>query len=168
MKKLILVRHAKTEQIYDYSTSDFDRKLLPRGRKDSIIIADQLKIKGYTPDLFVTSKAKRARQTAKIYAEKLGYPENKILKEQFIYDGYTTSEILDYIAKTGNDSNTLIIFGHNPDIAGLTVNLVTEDLWHFPTSSTTVINFDVNSWNEIEARIGKVELHIYPKMFKEE
>ncbi len=167
MKKLILVRHSKTEQVYDYDTTDFDRKLLPRGHKDSMIIAEQLKLKDYTPDLFITSKAKRARQTAKLFAEHLGYPKENILKEQFIYDGYTTSEILSYLSKIGEDHDIIIVFGHNPDIAGLTVNLITEDLWHFPTTCTTVINFAADTWKEIEARAGKVELYIYPKMFKD-
>ncbi|MGQ1786187.1 SixA phosphatase family protein [Saccharicrinis sp. GN24d3] len=167
MKKLILVRHAKTEQVYDYSKSDFDRKLMPRGHKDSVIIAEQLKAKSILPSLFVTSKAKRAKQTAKIFAEHLGYPEDKIRKEQFIYDGYTTSEMLSYLSKVGEAHDTIIVFGHNPDIAGLTVNLITEDLWHFPTSCTTVINFAADTWNDVEARAGKVELYIYPKMFKE-
>ncbi|WP_066629496.1 SixA phosphatase family protein [Labilibacter marinus] len=167
MKKLILARHAKTEQLYDFDKSDFDRKLLPRGYKDSEIIAEQLKNKGIRPELFITSKAKRAQQTTKLFAEYLEYPEDKILKEQFIYDGYTTTQMLSYLASVGEDYDTIIVFGHNPDIASLTVNLITEELWHFPTSCTTVINFAADTWKEIEARSGKVELYIYPKMFKD-
>ncbi|MCW3805604.1 SixA phosphatase family protein [Plebeiibacterium marinum] len=166
MKKLILVRHAKTEQLYDYSKSDFDRKLLPRGHKDAATIANQLKNKEIIPDLFITSKAKRAKQTAEIYAETLGYNPSAIKKEQFIYDGYTTSEMIKYLSQFNSGSDTIIIFGHNPDIAGFTVNLISDDLWHFPTSCTTVINFNIDSWKDIEVRSGKVELYIYPKMFK--
>ncbi|TLX72854.1 phosphoglycerate mutase [Labilibacter sediminis] len=166
MKRLILVRHAKTEQIYDYSKSDFDRKLLPRGHKDSAIVANQLKQKGLSPDLFVTSKAKRALETAEIYANILDFPPEDIQKEQFIYDGYTTSQMIDFIGGFDNNKETAIIFGHNPNIASFIVNLIPEDLWHFPTSCTTVINFNVENWDEIEAREGKMELYIYPKMFK--
>ena len=166
MKKLILVRHAKTEQLYDFSKSDFERKLLPRGHKDSVLIATQLKQKGYLPDLFITSKAKRAQETADIYAKTLDFPLNKIQKEQFIYDGYTTSQMIDFIGNFNDDMESAIIFGHNPDIASFIVNLTPDDLWHFPTSCTTVITFNVNSWKEIEAREGKMELYIYPKMFK--
>ncbi|SMO45965.1 phosphohistidine phosphatase [Saccharicrinis carchari] len=166
MKKLILVRHAKTEQLYDYSKSDFDRKLLPRGHKDSGIIAGQLKAKGYLPDLFISSRAKRAEQTAQLFAGLLDYPKDKIQYEQFIYDGYTTSQMLSFIGKYGEDYETIIIFGHNPDIAGLAVNLVEEDLWHFPTACATVIGFEVSSWKDVEARSGTMELHIYPSMFK--
>lgn len=166
MKKLILVRHAKTEQLYDYNKSDFDRKLLPRGQRDSAQIANQLKNKGYNPDLFITSKAKRAQETADIYAKELGYPLNKIQKEQFIYDGYTTSQMIDFLGQFEQEHDTIIVFGHNPDIAGFTVNLVPNDLWHFPTCCTTVINFNIDSWKNIAVREGKMELYVYPKMFK--
>ncbi len=167
MKKLILVRHAKTEQLYDYSKSDFERKLLPRGHKDAALIAGQLKAKNIIPDLFISSKAKRANQTAKIFAEHLGYNSDNIIKEQFLYDGYTTGEILYYLEKYDSDYDTIIIFGHNPDIASLTTRLVTSDLWHFPTSCTTAINFDIDSWKDLEVGTGKLELYLYPKLLKD-
>ncbi len=166
MKKLILVRHSKTEQLYDYSKSDFERKLLPRGQKDAELIANQLKAKNIIPDLFITSKAKRAKQTAKVFADQLGYDSNKIVKEQFLYDGYTTGEMLSYIEKFGSQHDCIIIFGHNPDIASFTTRLVSNDLWHFPTSCTTVINFNIDNWKDIEVGAGKMELYLYPKMFK--
>jgi phosphohistidine phosphatase len=166
MKKLILVRHAKTEQIYDYSQSDFERKLLPRGHKDAKLIAKELKEKLIIPDLFITSKAKRARETANIFAECLGYNKDDVRKEQFIYDGYTTADMLQYLAQFDDKYKTIIIFGHNPDIASFTVNLLSDNLWHFPTSCTTVVRFSVDSWKDIEPRKGEVAAYMYPKQFK--
>ena len=166
MKKLILVRHAKTEQITDYSKSDFDRKLLPRGHKDSAIIANQLESKDHIPDLFISSSAKRALQTAEIFAEYLDYDVDDIQEEQFIYDGYTTSEMISYLGQFEENYDTIIVFGHNPDIASLTVNLVDEDLYHFPTTCATVVKFNVSNWKEIEVRSGELSTYIYPKMFK--
>lgn len=167
MKKLILVRHAKTVQLQDYSKSDFDRELLPRGHKDSELIASHLKTKGHRPDLMISSTAKRAQQTALLFANIFAYPTEKIQNEQFIYDGYTTSQMLQFIGACNNSMDAIIIFGHNPDIAGFTVNLVEDDLWHFPTGCASVITFDVDSWNDLEARTGKLELHVYPGMLKE-
>ena len=166
MKKLILVRHAKTEQLYDYSKSDFDRKLLPRGHKDAAIIAKELEKKGHIPDLFVSSSAKRAMQTAEIFCEYLDYDTDNIREEQFIYDGYTTADMIKYLGRFDEKHDTIIVFGHNPDIAGFTVNMVEEDLYHFPTSCTTVIRFNVNSWKDIEPRNGDVAAYMYPKQFK--
>ena len=166
MKNIILVRHAKTEALSDFNKSDFERELLPRGRKDSLIMAEQLKKRGIKPDLFITSAAKRAEQTANIFAEQLGYPLDKIRKEQFIYDGYTTDEMLRFLGQFDEQYNTIIIFGHNPDIAGLTVNLVDEDLYHFPTSCTTALHYSIKSWKDIEPRQGGLIAYMYPKQFK--
>lgn len=167
MKKLILVRHAKTVQLQDYSKSDFDRELLPRGQKDSELIARHLKAKGYMPDLMISSTAKRAQQTAMLFANNFAYPTEKIQNEQFIYDGYTTSQMLRFIGGCSDDIDTIFIIGHNPDIAGFTINLIEDDLWHFPTGCANVIAFDVGSWKDIETRAGKLELHVYPGMLKE-
>ncbi len=166
MKKLILVRHAKTEQLYDYSKSDFERKLLPRGHKDAALIAKELDKKGYSPDLFITSSATRAMETASIFADILDYDPDDIIEEQFIYDGYTAAQMIDYLAKFEDKYDTIIIFGHNPDIASFTVNLMNEDLYHFPTSCTTVVRFSIDNWKDLEVRSGEPSLYIYPKMFK--
>ncbi|WP_027471903.1 SixA phosphatase family protein [Saccharicrinis fermentans] len=166
MKNIILVRHAKTEALTDFDKSDFERELLPRGQKDSVLMAEQLKKKGIMPDLFITSSAKRAEQTAQIYAEQLGYPEDKIMKERFIYDGFTTAEMLRFLGQFDEQYNTIIIFGHNPDIAGFTVNLVDEDLYHFPTSCTTALHFSIKSWKDIEPHQGGLITYMYPKQFK--
>lgn len=167
MKKLILVRHAKTEQLYDYSKSDFDRELLPRGHKDSELIARHLKAKGHLPDLMISSTAKRAQQTAILFADYFAYPKEKIQNEQFIYGGYTTSQMLRFIGGCSDAYDSIIIFGHNPDIAGFTIKLIEDDLWHFPTGCASVIAFSVDSWKDIEVRAGKLELHVYPAMLKE-
>lgn len=166
MKKLILVRHAKTEQIYDNNKSDFERRLLPRGPKDSAIISKHLEEKGHTPDLIISSKAIRAKQTSDIFADHLDYDPEDIQEEQFIYDGYTTAEMLKFLGQFEDKYETIMIIGHNPDIASLTVNLVDEDLYHFPTACATVIRFGKASWKDIEPRQGDVAAYVYPKQFK--
>jgi phosphohistidine phosphatase len=166
MKTLFLIRHAKTEQQTDYSKTDFERKLLPRGHKDSALIAEQLKERRYFPDLFITSEAKRAKQTAEIFAEILNHPTESIIKKQFIYDGYTTSEMMDFLGNFDNQYDSIIVFGHNPDIASFAQNLIPNDLFHFPTCCIIGISFDVENWKDIQVRTGKVELYIYPKMLK--
>ncbi len=166
MKTLILVRHAKTEQLIDYSQSDFDRKLLPRGKHDSELMAQQLVEKGIYPQLFISSAAKRAIQTAEIFAVVYSYEKKNIIKEKFIYNGYTTQTMLDYLGKLDRKLESVIVFGHNPDIASLTLNLITEDIFHFPTGVVTVIQFNVEHWNEIEVRSGYMHAYFYPKLYK--
>jgi len=166
MKKLILVRHAKTEQLFDYSRSDYDRNLLPRGIEDSKLIATQLKEIGCKPDIYISSSANRAKQTCELFLEYLGPMGTEVFYERFIYEGYTTETMLKYLSGIDNKKESAILFGHNPDIAGFTVNLTSEDLFHFPTGVAVVLKFDVDSWDQIEARQGRVETYLYPSMFK--
>jgi len=165
MKRLVLVRHAKTEH-HNYDR-DFTRKLTSRGKSDAEIIAGQLMHKGISPDYFICSPATRARQTAHIYADILGFPKEKIEEQQFLYDGYTTTDFLDFISTTDNNYKTLFVVAHNPDIAMLATTLSDENFYHFPTAATVVIDFDIDMWERLDPREGKVYLFLYPRIFKD-
>lgn len=167
MKRLILVRHAKTEQLdYNSSKTDFQRKLKSRGHSDSKLISKKLVKMGVKPDLILSSTAQRAKQTAQLMAENLAYDQEKIEYQQFIYDGYTTSEFLGFLEKYSGNHETIMIVGHNPEIAMLAINLTEGDYYHFPTCATTAIKFETDDWTNINAREGKPEWFIYPSMFK--
>jgi len=164
MKQLILVRHAKTEhQNYD---RDFTRKLTSRGRSDAAIIAGELKQKGIKPDYFICSPATRARQTAQIFADTLGFSKEKIEEQEFLYDGYTTTDFLNFISRLDDNFRTVILVAHNPDIAMLASSLSDEDFYHFPTTAAVVIDFDTEMWERLDPREGKVHLFLYPRIFK--
>lgn len=163
MKRLILVRHAKTEQLdYRSTKSDFERCLKPRGHSDSILVADELIKKGLKPDLILSSSAQRAMQTAQIIAKHMGYDAEPEL-HRFLYDGYTTAEILGFLERY-EKYDTIMIVAHNPEIAMLAINLASGDYYHFPTSATASITFDVDSWSKVNAREGQPEWFVYPSM----
>ncbi len=168
MKRLILVRHAKTEQLdYHSVKTDYQRELKPRGYADSKLIAEKLVKMGIKPDLIVSSSAKRAKQTAKLFAQQLQYDPELIDYHRFIYDGYTTSEFLGFLEQFGQNHETIMVVGHNPEIAMLAINLSEGDYYHFPTCATTAINFNTDDWKAINAREGKPEWFIYPSMFNQ-
>jgi phosphohistidine phosphatase len=62
MKRLILVRHAKTERRSE-SGEDFDRALTPEGRSAATRLAEMLAGAGLIPDRALVSPALRTRQT---------------------------------------------------------------------------------------------------------
>jgi len=70
MKTLLLIRHAKSGW-NDPSLSDFDRTLTERGKSDAKMMAKRVKEKSIEIDLFVSSPAKRAKKTAKIFMKGL-------------------------------------------------------------------------------------------------
>ncbi len=166
MKKLFLVRHAKTEPLTS-SVSDFERKLKKRGHIDSKMVANELISKRLQPDLIISSPAVRALETAYIMAEAFSIQKEKILIAPFIYDGNTTSGFLAGIASLAGENNIVMVVGHNPDMAMLSMKLTNESFFNYPTTATAVISFTIDSWDDMEAGKGKLETFIFPKMLKE-
>lgn len=164
MKRLVIIRHAKTEpEGYD---RDFTRRLLPRGIDDAKTIASELDAKQVIPDKIIASSATRAITTARLMAEVLGFPTENIEEKKELYFDYTTQDFVDLIQHTTNNVNTLFIVGHNPFMHFVAQNMSKNYDGHMPTCSTVVLDFDVNSWSEVEPRQGMLFLHLYPKLYK--
>jgi len=68
MKTLLLLRHAKSSW-EDTKLDDHNRPLNERGKKDAPVMGDYLKNKNLTPDLIISSTAKRAKDTSKLVAK---------------------------------------------------------------------------------------------------
>ena len=166
MKRLILVRHAKTEVIR-YDITDFQRSLKTRGINDSKLIANQLLLKDAVPDLMISSTANRAIETALLFADILNYPEEKIVKMDELYDGFSTQEFIGFLEELGKDHDSIMVFGHNPSIEYLAFNLSEEFYGDVPTCAVIGIDFDIENWKDIEARTGKVAVYEIPRKYKE-
>jgi phosphohistidine phosphatase len=165
MKRLILVRHSKAEDMQSHH-DDRDRNLKPKGNKDARLIAEKLLEESVHPQLMISSPARRAAQTAAIMADSFGYQKNNIVYHDFLYEGYTSGEFVTFINKQSNDIDEIIVVGHNPEIAMLAINLTGGNFFHFPTTATVVIRFNTDSWEEVNSRQGKTEMFLYPKMLK--
>lgn len=163
MKRVVIVRHGKAVP-YGYD-DDFNRDLTDRGKKDAKNISTALNERGIQADAMISSPAKRALKTARVFAENLNFERNKIREVEDIYDGLTTSEFLEIIRELPENASTVFFFGHNPGFHYFTGNLLRDFMGDMPTCSTVGIDFDVDSWPEIEARSGKKAFHLIPKMF---
>ncbi len=164
MKRLVIVRHAKTEQGgYDH---DYDRELTEKGRDDAHNISIDLKKREIIPDYIIASPAVRAYSTARIYAEELGFPKDKIIQKKGLYFDYTTQDFIDLIHEVSDEYNTLFVFGHNPFMYFISGNLSFNFQGDMPTCSTVVLDFNVESWADIEAKQGSLVLHLVPGNFR--
>ena len=134
MKRLFLVRHAKTE-IIRRDCTDFQRNLKKRGINDSTLIANQLLLKETRPDLIISSTANRAIQTARLFADILKYQQESIIQLEELYDGFTTHEFLAILDRYGKENESIMIFGHNPSIEYLAFNLSMNFYEYVPTLS---------------------------------
>jgi len=164
MKRVVIVRHAKAVP-YGYD-DDFNRDLRDRGKNDAKMVSEELKKLGIKPDAMISSPAKRAIKTARIFAGQLGFEEKNIRQEQSIYEGLTTSEFVDLIQSLDDSLQTVFFFGHNPGFHIFTGNLLKNFHDDMPTCATVGIDFPVEKWKLVEARSGENTFRLTPKMFK--
>src|SRR6478609_5790664 len=105
MKTLIAVRHAKSS--WDaIDQKDFDRTLNERGKKDAPEMAQRLKEKGIAIDQFVSSPAKRAKKTAKYFAEAFKQEKGDILLIDTLYEA-APETFYDVIQNLDNKHDTV-------------------------------------------------------------
>ncbi|MCK5293309.1 MAG: histidine phosphatase family protein, partial [Arcobacteraceae bacterium] len=79
-KKLYIIRHAKSSW-KDFTLDDFDRPLNKRGRLNAPFMGKILKGKNIIPDIILSSPALRAKTTAKIIANEIGFSKSIIYDE---------------------------------------------------------------------------------------
>lgn len=164
MKRVVIVRHGKAVP-YGYD-DDFNRDLRESGKSDAALVSSELNQRKIAPDQMVSSPAKRALKTAHIFADNLGFDQNKIQEVEAIYDGLTTGEFIDLIQELPESTNTVFFFGHNPGFYYFVANLLHTFHGDMPTTSTVGIDFDVNNWKEVKARTGSLAFHLMPRILR--
>lgn len=154
------MRHAKSSWD-DFSISDFDRPLNKRGLKDAPLMGACLKEKKIKPSLILSSPAKRAKTTACSVAEVLGYPLEKIVYKESIYESSLYNLIM-IVKEMPKECDVLLLIGHNPALTALFNTLGTFTLDNLPTAGVVALGFDT-AWHEIEAQKGSLLFYEYPK-----
>ncbi|MCO4291409.1 histidine phosphatase family protein [Solitalea sp. MAHUQ-68] len=161
MKTLYLIRHAKSDKSIS-NVSDFDRPLNERGIKDAPSMGKILAKKITQPELIISSPALRAITTAKLFAEQLDYPEERIRLCNEIYEA-SVSTLLKLVNELGDETSIVIMFGHNPGLTDFFNYLTDNDLLNLPTCGIVKIDFDLESWTLISHGSGESTYIDYPK-----
>lgn len=164
MKTLYVVRHAKSSW-EEYGLSDHDRPLLPIGKKKTRRIVNFLKDNNVTPDLLKSSTASRALGTARIIAQGLGYPEDKIEEEANLYHASSES-IFDELYVLPDTIDSVMIFGHNPTFTYFVNKFVSPPIDNLPTSGVVSVTFETDEWEKIGMVDFKVNFVVTPRMLK--
>lgn len=161
MKNLILIRHAKSS--WDFLCQDFDRTLEQRGIDDAHLVATDCK--KCVPNHFVihSSSAKRARETAKIFAKALLYPQESIVFNDNLYT-FDENKLEKVIKSIRNDFDTVILFGHNDAITNFVNKFGDMYIDNVPTSGLVWLQFNSDSWETMNK--GKTIKTIFPKKLK--
>lgn len=160
MKSIVLVRHAKSS--WDQpGVSDIDRPLNERGKKDAPEMAKRLKEK-LDVDHFVSSTAKRARRTARFFAETFGFEKDDVRLVEDLYLA-TPEAFLKTIASIDDRYSVAALFAHNPGITEFASSLTNVKIDDMPTCAVFAAQADVDNWKDFEKADKKFLFFDYPK-----
>jgi phosphohistidine phosphatase len=163
MKKLFLVRHAKSS--WDYSSlTDFERPLNDRGKKDAPLMGQILKTKDVKPDLILSSPATRALSTALIIAQEIGYNKN-IQVNNKIYHAYEP-DLWAIIKTMPEEMSSLMLFGHNPTFTEFANDLSQMYIDNIPTCGVFAVAWQASRWSEIHRKEAEFLFYEFPKKIK--
>ena len=176
MRRLMLLRHAKTENDAP-SGRDKDRRLDKRGRGDAAEIGAWIGRHPPFPDSVLVSPAIRAHQTWEIAwkAMKDLVPEPQVELIPDLY-GADPSQLLQTIREASDaDPLRLMLVGHNPGMHELALALAGSGdaagrralADNLPTSGLAVFDFAVDDWADVAFRRGRLVLFVTPKLLKQ-
>ena len=158
MKTLLLMRHAKASPSVS-GMADFDRPLLDEGRAAARRIGKSLKGQ-ILVDTALSSTAARARETIETVLQSAAMPID-VRDDQRIYEGGPLS-LLEVVSEIDNDSNAVLLVGHNPALEELVQVLTGEDV-HLSPGTLAKIDLEVNEWSEVGPGSGAIDKILRPK-----
>jgi phosphohistidine phosphatase len=176
MRRLMLLRHAKTENDAP-SGRDEDRRLDERGRKDAAEIGGFIASHPPFPDSALVSPAVRAHQTWELAwaAMKDRVPELHVELVPNIY-GADPGQLLQCIRDaSAADPQRLLVVGHNPGMHELALALTDGGdeagrralADNLPTSGLVILDFATDDWNDVAFRRGRLVQFVSPKLLKQ-
>ena len=180
MRRLLLLRHAKTENDAP-SGQDQDRRLDDRGRLDAAGIGGWIGRHPPLPDAVLVSTAVRAHQTWEIVRQSITEASGEPAPEprvEFLADlyGAEPAQLLQIIRMAeATGPRQLMLVGHNPGMHELALALTgsgdaaarkaLED--NMPTGGLAILDFAIDDWNEVAFRGGTLLRFTSPKLLKQ-
>lgn len=161
LKKLIIIRHAKSDQ--SFFGNDFERPLNERGKSDAPLMAKRLADKKFKIDALVSSPAIRAKKTAELFSETLKMPATGII---FISALYHASPEIFYEVVSGlpDELDIVAVFSHNPGISYFINSLNTNTrIDNMPTCGIFGITAAITSWSGFSKAKKEFLFFDYPK-----
>ena len=145
--RLTLLRHAKSSWS-EPGLADFDRPLNKRGRHDAPLMGELLVEQNISPQLIISSDARRARTTAKLVAQKLGYEQERIEFSHALYLA-TPRTLLNVMLEHAGDFDHIMLVAHNPGLTDLANRLSNARIDNLPTCGVFMVEHDGQHWDQL-------------------
>lgn len=160
---LILTRHAKSA--WDSpALDDFERPLNGRGRSSAQKIGQWLVSQGYLPDTVLVSGARRTVET---WSRMAGIMPATATMESVPALYLANADIILNVLRA-RKSPVIMLIAHNPGIADFAARIVAnpnphEKFQKYPTGATSIIEFDTETWKEIDWGTGRLTDFVVPR-----
>lgn len=163
MKKIILIRHAKSSWNSGV-LQDIDRPLNQRGRRDAPFMAK--KLKGIVPkiDGIVKSPSRRTSQTSKFFLDEFSLNGDVEISDPNLYHG-TLYNILDAVQSLPSEWETALLFGHNPGMTYVAEYFGGKEIVNVPTCGMLIVQSKVKDWAYLNNENSKIKSFEYPKKY---
>ncbi|GAB3710698.1 phosphohistidine phosphatase SixA [Spirosoma flavus] len=163
---LYIVRHAKAEDRAMFM-SDHDRQLTSDGIIAAARMGRYLRSKDIRPESIISSTAPRAKDTAKVIAEQLGFDTATIQLDEKLFDGGPKAYLAAINAIPATVKSGMIV-GHNPDVSYLAEYLTHQDIGSMSKGAVLAIEFGDLNWGEVSGRSGTLTFEMSPKQLPQE
>jgi phosphohistidine phosphatase len=168
-RTLMLLRHAKAEQVQ--GKSDHDRELAARGRGDARAVGEWLgdPSRAVVPDLVLCSTSERTRQTLDGLGGGVSFKEIRF--DERIYNA--SADLLFEVLREVSDSvDAVMVIGHAPGIPVLARTLAQDGAGSaaaidrlsngFPTSGLAILGFG-GRWAALEPETAFLRDFVVPR-----
>ena len=161
MKTLFLLRHAKSS--WDYpKLRDFERPLAPRGDREVPIMGKRFLGRESSVDCIISSPAARARSTAKLMAETIGFPIDEVISNPDLYF-CGTSMYLKAATLVDDNFDSVMLVGHNPTITDFANEMANAGIANIPTCGLVELALPIDRWSEIKRGNSTLMEFDFPK-----
>lgn len=121
MKRLILMRHAKTEP-WSEGVDDFARALVERGKLDAQLVTEEFLRRKWSPNLILVSTARRARETCSEVAKLVSDERVRPMESLYLSGMRGLREAV----SSADTEATLMLIGHNPGMHDFACDICRE------------------------------------------
>lgn len=145
---LLVLRHAKS----DWSTAgigDHERPLNGRGKREAPITGDRLAAAGLSPQLVLSSDARRTQDTWERIAGFFPGARVTFHRELYLCDLADVAALLPVYATA--DDRVIMVVGHNPGFQEMVLALTGQSL-ELKTATCAVITGEAEDWRALLAR----------------
>ena len=161
MKKLILIRHAKSS--WKHNVIDHERPLNGRGTSDVKLVAEHFIGEQLNPDLVLVSDAKRTRLTAETFIKTLNLDRKKVIYNSELYD-FSGYDLVRVIKACESKVDNLMVFGHNHAITAFVNTYGSKYIENVPTCGVVIMIYDIESWSDLKQ--GQTIKTVFPRDLK--